>query len=200
MSTFLFIANDPPLDFANTQVIIDGVRTDLLQSFPDLTEWFEKARLTSPSDRRRLNAKWAGTKEGKGALAEARKLRGILRASIEKVVRTGRVPPGLAAALSQRLQNPRLTSGVLYSQGRLKTESRWVLERPRDLLVPLAYCAADFFSRADFSAIRKCENPECILFFYDTSKNHSRRWCSMDLCGNRAKVSAFRRRLCAESL
>lgn len=195
MGTFLFVANDSSLDFVNTEIILGGVRTDLLQSFADLTEWFEEARLASASDRRRLSAKWAGTGEGKDALAEARKLRGILRASVEKVVRAGRVPSSLAGALCQRLRNPRLTTGVLYSQGKLKTEPRWVLEVPRDLLVPVAHYAADFFSRADFSATRKCENPECILFFYDTSKNHTRRWCSMDLCGNRAKVSAFRRRL-----
>jgi predicted RNA-binding Zn ribbon-like protein len=195
MNTFLFVANDPCLDFVNTEVILAGVHTDLLQGFADLTEWFEKARLASPSDRQRLNAKWANAKPGKTALAEARKLRGILHASVEKVVRTGRVPSGLAGVLSRRMQNPRLTTGVLYSQGRLETHPRWLLEKPGDLLVPLAYYTADFFSRANYSAIRKCENPECILFFYDTSKNHTRRWCSMDLCGNRAKVSAFRRRL-----
>jgi len=61
--------------------------------------------------------------------------------------------------------------------------------------VPVAHYAANFFATADYSAIRKCENPTCILFFYDTSKNHSRRWCSMELCGNRSKVAAFRERL-----
>ncbi len=195
MPGFLFLANNLCLDFVNTEVILGGVRTDLLHSLADITEWFEKARLASALDMRRLNTKWAGTEEGKNVLDEARRLRGILRASVEKVARTGRVPSGLAGALSQRLQNPRLTTGVLYSLGRLKTQPRWLLEKPRDLLVPLAYYAADLFSSADYSAIRKCENPKCILFFYDTSKNHSRRWCSMDLCGNRAKVSAFRHRL-----
>jgi predicted RNA-binding Zn ribbon-like protein len=195
MPNFLFLANNLCLDFVNTEVILADVCTDPLRNFADLTEWFEKAHFASASDAHRLNAKWAATKEGRAALDEARKLRGILRASVEKVVRAGRVPSGLAGALSQRLQNPRLTTDVLYSQGRLKNEPRWLLENPEDLLVPLAYYAADFFSSADYSAIRKCENPQCILFFYDTSKNHSRRWCSMDLCGNRAKVSAFRRRL-----
>jgi predicted RNA-binding Zn ribbon-like protein len=73
-------------------------------------------------------------------------------------------------------------------------QSHWLLEKPEDLIVPVAHLAAEFLSSADYSAIRKCENPDCILFFYDTSKNHTRRWCSMGLCGNRAKVAAFRER------
>lgn len=39
--------------------------------------------------------------------------------------------------------------------------------------------------------IRKCANPECVLWFYDTSKNGQRRWCSMQGCGNRMKAARF---------
>nr|WP_090396707.1 CGNR zinc finger domain-containing protein [Natribacillus halophilus] len=39
--------------------------------------------------------------------------------------------------------------------------------------------------------IRECEHPECILYFVDTSKSGKRRWCSMELCGNRQKAADF---------
>lgn len=39
--------------------------------------------------------------------------------------------------------------------------------------------------------IKKCNNHTCSLLFVDTSKNHSRRWCSMETCGNRTKVNRF---------
>ncbi|MFI6324973.1 CGNR zinc finger domain-containing protein [Nonomuraea sp. NPDC050556] len=42
--------------------------------------------------------------------------------------------------------------------------------------------------------VRKCANPECLLWFLDISKNGSRRWCSMEKCGNRAKVGRFHQR------
>ncbi|MFF5204538.1 CGNR zinc finger domain-containing protein [Streptosporangium sp. NPDC000396] len=42
--------------------------------------------------------------------------------------------------------------------------------------------------------IRKCANPACVLWFYDISKNGSRRWCSMEACGNRAKTVRFQQR------
>jgi predicted RNA-binding Zn ribbon-like protein len=55
----------------------------------------------------------------------------------------------------------------------------------------LAGTAADLLCHVDPSLIRRCENPRCILYFYDTTKNHARRWCSMGACGNRAKAVAF---------
>jgi predicted RNA-binding Zn ribbon-like protein len=73
---------------------------------------------------------------------------------------------------------------------------RWraPLLRPEDVLAPVALAAARSLVHDDRDLLRKCDNPRCILFFYDTTKNHGRRWCSMDLCGNRAKVSAFHQR------
>ncbi|MFB4293526.1 CGNR zinc finger domain-containing protein [Nonomuraea sp. ATR24] len=42
--------------------------------------------------------------------------------------------------------------------------------------------------------VRKCANPQCVLWFLDVSKNGSRRWCSMEVCGNRSKVGRFNQR------
>jgi predicted RNA-binding Zn ribbon-like protein len=194
MRTFLFVANDPSLDFVNTEVILAGVRTDLLQSFGDLTQWFEGASLASAADMQKLAKAWKDTPEARATLENARALRSVLRSAAERVAGIGRVPSNLAGVLGKELRRPRLATEVLQSQGKLTTKPRWVLEKPRDLLVLIAHHAANFFATADYSAIRKCENPGCILFFYDTSKNHTRRWCSMELCGNRSKVAAFRER------
>lgn len=42
--------------------------------------------------------------------------------------------------------------------------------------------------------LKICPAGDCLWGFYDTSRNHSRRWCSMEVCGNRNKVRAFRGR------
>src|SRR5437867_3930953 len=65
---------------------------------------------------------------------------------------------------------------------------------PIHLLVPVAESASDLLCHGDLALILKCENPRCILYFYDTTKNHARRWCSMTVCGNRMKVAAHYRR------
>jgi len=191
---FLFIANVPALDFVNSEVVLAGARTDLLRTFSDLARWCAQAHLASPAKMKKLARIFEGTPQAAAALRAACALRRVLRASLQRVAKTGRLPAALAPVLARELRQPRLATEVLHSRGRLQTRPRWLLEKPRDLLAPVAQSAAGFFATADYSAIRKCENPACILFFYDTSKNHTRRWCSMALCGNRAKVAAFRKR------
>jgi predicted RNA-binding Zn ribbon-like protein len=68
------------------------------------------------------------------------------------------------------------------------------LERVESLLVPVAQAVAVLLTEGDFSLVRQCEGSECVLWFYDHTKAHRRRWCSMALCGNRMKVAAFRAR------
>jgi predicted RNA-binding Zn ribbon-like protein len=62
------------------------------------------------------------------------------------------------------------------------------------LLAAIARSAAELLVEGPRAPIRRCANPACRLFFYDDSRTHRRRWCSMKVCGNRHKVSAFLRR------
>jgi predicted RNA-binding Zn ribbon-like protein len=62
------------------------------------------------------------------------------------------------------------------------------------LLAAIARSAAELLVEGPGAPIRRCANPACRLFFYDDSRTHRRRWCSMKVCGNRHKVSAFLRR------
>jgi len=62
------------------------------------------------------------------------------------------------------------------------------------LLAAVARSGAEIIAEGTRARLRLCANPHCGLFFYDTSRTHRRRWCSMTLCGNRSKVAAFARR------
>jgi len=62
------------------------------------------------------------------------------------------------------------------------------------LLGPLAEAVAQLLVEGDFTLVRQCEHPDCILWFYDRTKSHKRRWCSMALCGNRYKAAQFRKK------
>lgn len=63
-----------------------------------------------------------------------------------------------------------------------------------DPLFLLGAAAADFLSRHDLSLVKSCGGTGCILLFYDETKSHSRRWCSMAGCGNRMKAALHYRR------
>ncbi len=65
------------------------------------------------------------------------------------------------------------------------------LDRP---LWPLVKSAIDLLMTGDQRRLRECAAADCGWLFYDTSRNQSRRWCSMQSCGNRAKVQQFRER------
>ena len=65
---------------------------------------------------------------------------------------------------------------------------------PLGLLEPVARAALELVTQGDRARLRQCDADDCGLWFYDTSRNGSRRWCSMARCGNRAKVAAHYRR------
>jgi predicted RNA-binding Zn ribbon-like protein len=62
------------------------------------------------------------------------------------------------------------------------------------LLAAVARSGAEIIAEGARARLRICGNPHCGLFFYDNSRTHRRRWCSMAVCGNRSKVAAFARK------
>jgi len=93
--------------------------------------------------------------------------------------------------MAQAASHPEL---VVDGAGKVRLERRRGQRTPLQLLAPVAEAAADLLANGDFDLIRKCEDASCTLWFYDRTKSHRRRWCSMAVCGNRHKVAAFRRR------
>jgi predicted RNA-binding Zn ribbon-like protein len=69
---------------------------------------------------------------------------------------------------------------------------RW--KSPESLLMPIAEALARLVCDEDFAHVKACEGPRCTLLFADHTRGHARRWCSMAVCGNRAKVAAHRKR------
>jgi predicted RNA-binding Zn ribbon-like protein len=81
--------------------------------------------------------------------------------------------------------NPELAQ----TDGDLALTSRRAWTSPQALLALPAEAAADLLAHGDRSLVRHCEGPTCTLWFYDRTKAHQRRWCSMAICGNRASPS-----------
>ena len=78
----------------------------------------------------------------------------------------------------------------LRKNGKSYSTELWFEPRePEDLFAPLAHNAATLFATVDRERVRNCAH--CVLHFHDTSKKGTRRWCSMELCGNRLKVAAY---------
>jgi predicted RNA-binding Zn ribbon-like protein len=62
------------------------------------------------------------------------------------------------------------------------------------MLWPLVRSAADLLTSGDLRQVRECAREGCDWLFVDLSKNHSRRWCSMNMCGSRVKARRYYQR------
>ena len=72
----------------------------------------------------------------------------------------------------------------------------WKSQNPVDsILWPIAQSAADLLTSPDLAAVRMCEAPDCAWLFLDQSRNRSRRWCDMKVCGNRQKARRHYQRM-----
>ena len=198
----------------NTEVIRHGERTDLIGDAEDLVSWLTRAGLLAPGRAESLRARWRERPEaGAEALRRARAFRTVLRSLAEEAADTGTVSEAVVRAVNERLKlrigYRQITRGKgegfvarfedarggAETAGDAGDESASAAEQDATYVLGLlAAAAADLLCRADLSLVRRCENPRCILFFLDTTKNHARRWCSMSGCGNRAKAAAHYRK------
>ena len=184
-SRALFLAGHPALDFLNTRMRVNEELVDCLQSDYDVLAWLKQAGFPTPA---------ADTKmEPFSLLRSARKLRESIRSLVEK------------RKAGQR-GNPSVLNGYLAAS---QSYSRLVWKKPQSLRIdtvrrqdtsesivaPVAEAAAELLATADFQLVKRCEDESCVLWFSDQTKSHHRRWCSTQICGNRHKVAAYRRRL-----
>lgn len=194
-SPFYFVGNDRCLDFINTEVRANDQPLDLLAGFDDLLAWFAQGGVLEAGEAKELGRRWSGKSETEKTLRQARELRGTLKLMIERLTRGRPVPPVVVKAVNDLLRDQVGYAELRFAKGSYEKRFHLSFDEPRRLLIPLAEAAGDLLCYADFSLIKQCENPACVLYFYDTTKNHARRWCSMSACGNRAKAAAHYRRV-----
>jgi predicted RNA-binding Zn ribbon-like protein len=186
---FLFLGNHLALDFLNTCPVQNGETAELLPDFDALLRWFRAADVLSTREAASLRHLWGESARAQHVVEAVRELRERLRKEVLARECSGTVHRAALDELNHLMaEHPMLTR--LKASGNASTTELWFdPRRPEDLFAPLAHSAAMLFSDADRNRVRKCG--QCVLHFYDTSKKGTRRWCSMQLCGNRRKVAAY---------
>lgn len=191
---FFLIAGNLSVDFVNTKIVENGAPKDLLDDFDDLAAWAAAADLLEMSQAEKLVANWDGQNEIKEVFAQAKFFREILHEMIESLARGEAVGEKAISAINCEIKNQSGAIEVRATENGFEKMFRADWSYPRQLLAPIAESAADLLCYGNPAFLKKCESDECVLYFYDTTKNHTRRWCSMAGCGNRAKAAAFYRR------
>ena len=133
--------------------------------------------------------------------AQARALREWFRAFVRKHMGRPLTPKALneLGPLNRLLERDEAFSQISrhrQSDGaglELRMMRRW--RSPESLLLPIGEALAKFVCEEDFTDVKACEGHSCTLVFADRTRRRARRWCSMAICGNRAKQAAHRNRL-----
>jgi predicted RNA-binding Zn ribbon-like protein len=186
---FLFLGNQLALDFLNTCPVQNGETVELLPDFSTLLRWFEAAGLLRSRDADNLQQHWGRSDRARQAVEAARALREGLRKDVFALEHGGSVHHSTVAELNRLMADHPMRTRLKMREGALSKELWFQAQLPEDLLAPLAHGAATLFAEVDRDRVRKCD--QCVLHFLDTSKKGTRRWCSMQLCGNRLKVAAY---------
>jgi predicted RNA-binding Zn ribbon-like protein len=189
---FLFVANKPILDLLNTKPVLADEPTELLPDVRALERWLIASGVVTSPKTKAIFRGWRQSTEAVAFLEELIEFREKLRETVVRI-ENGSVPTDvfLAEVNSLLRQHPRHTS-LHKRDGKVVRETLFEPRKPADLWAPIIDVTADLLTETESSRIRKCES--CIVHFFDTSKKGSRRWCSMNLCGNKVKVAAYQRR------
>jgi predicted RNA-binding Zn ribbon-like protein len=191
---FVFVGNHRCLDFINTELMVDGQSRDLMATYADVIRWAVQAKVLAQTEAEDIERQWGRQTKATEILEQTQGFRALLRDMVERIAAGKAVPQAAVQAINDilrvRVGYPQLTS----RKGTFERSYQVEGAGPAQLLGLLAESAADLLTTCDRSLIKKCQNPICVLFFYDTTKNHTRHWCSMNLCGNRQKVAAHYRR------
>jgi predicted RNA-binding Zn ribbon-like protein len=191
---FPLLAGHPCLDFLNTRPSIKGHSVELLGSFEDFLRWLTRSgRLDSRGFADALK-RWGDGPDGARVAERARAFRETLRHMADGIVKGRGVSTEGIAAISSILAENEGTLRLERQGAGFRTRFAARPTHPISLLGTVAETAADLLSRSDLRLVRRCANPDCVLFFYDTTRNHRRQWCAMSSCGNLMKVRAFRKR------
>jgi predicted RNA-binding Zn ribbon-like protein len=197
----LFLAGHPALDFLNTAFTppTGGESVEVIDDGQSFVAWLLEASLLNAASASRLKRRFGANALDEVA-AEARKLR---QWTSGWLARWRQAPDEDYAAEIQRL-NRLLEQGSCYREvvaagARLKLVEHCRIDAARELLTLPAWQVALLVTGEEPALVKRCAGADCILWFVDRTKAHRRMFCSAALCGNRAKVAAFRERERASS-
>lgn len=196
----IFIGDAPGLDFLNSVATPAEATIDWIDDGEGLLSWLDQARIV-PVEVLGTIRRHASREELDRIAAQVRSLREWFRGFVLKHKGRPLALTGLAEIepLNRLLARDEAHYRIVLRPGgrptalELRVERRW--RSPQALLLPIGEILARLLSTEDFSHVKACERPGCTLLFADHTRGHVRRWCSMALCGNRAKQAAHRRRV-----
>jgi predicted RNA-binding Zn ribbon-like protein len=194
---FNLCGGHPALDFVNSldDRFAVGNAKELLPDYDALLRFTAQAGLLRQSQARELSGTVTAAAGGR-VVRSARELREAMAAVLYAAAEQ-RVPRGVELELLERRLHEAESPRQLHWQSANSLRWDWHEEQVSAAAFPLWLLAQSFsqlMASGGLERVRACEADSCRWLFLDTSKNRSRRWCDMKVCGNRAKARRFQER------
>jgi len=191
---FLFVGNQLALDFLNTKPILESEPQELLPNAAALERWLVASGIVTSHKNRALMRAWRDSRQGGAFVRKLIAFRERLRAAALRL-EAGSLPGyAFLAEVDMLLKKHPQRTSLRKKDSKVVRGVFFEPQKPEDVWAPIVAATAELLSEKEPSRIRQCESESCVVHFYDTSKKGSRRWCSMNMCGNRLKVAAYQRR------
>ncbi len=199
----IFLADARGLDFLNSIATPVDAPVDWIDDGEGLLDWLAQADFV-PADALATIRASALPGEFDKVADQARSLREWFRGFVRRHMGRPLAADALAelGPLNRLLERDETFTRIApQPEGadglfQLRTLRRW--RSPEALLLPIGEALAQLVCTEDFSNVKACEGHVCTLFFADHTRGRARRWCSMAICGNRAKQAAHRHRAKAQ--
>jgi predicted RNA-binding Zn ribbon-like protein len=196
----IFVADSLGLDFLNSIATPVDTPVDWIADGDGLLRWLAQARLV-PADALAEFKTRAKPGELDKVADQARALREWFRNFVRKHMGRPLAAKALRELepLNRLLERDEAFSRIVPHRhdggNRLELHKMRRWRSPDALLLPIGEALARFICEEDFSDVKACEGHSCTLMFADHTRGRARRWCSMAICGNRAKQAAHRNRI-----
>jgi predicted RNA-binding Zn ribbon-like protein len=195
----IFVGDARGLDFLNSLATPVDTPVDWINDGEGLLDWLEQAQFVPVDALETIRAN-ALPSELDNVADLARGLREWFRGFVRRHMGRPLTVEALAELepLNRLLERDQAFSRIVPGSGsangpfRLQSVRRW--RTPEALLLTIGEALAQLVCTEDFSNVKACEGHVCTLFFADHTRGRARRWCSMAICGNRAKQAAHRHR------
>ena len=190
---FELVAGHPALDLVNTLDwrFRDAGPEELLQDYRSLLRFARQSNLLDAKQAKRL-LRDAGDGDALRTLAACRELREAAAEVFYAAIDERTPSTASLKTLDGLFKSASARQKLRWKEGRLQ----WRLpEKELDPEMPLwmlALSAAGLMTSPEMARVRACASSDCRWLFLDTSKNHTRRWCDMKICGNRMNARRFK--------
>ena len=169
------------VDLVNTEEIRRGIQQNYIDTADDFSVWLTYEELAGAISKEQLPfevAVWSSE-----AMERVHELRAEVRDNLEHGAKGDRVDPQFVGRLEAYIEQAPFT--MKLHDGRVVSVP--VGDPVEKLCSLVAAEVLRLIGDGQMAHIRKCENPNCLFMFVDTTGR--RKWCSMKRCGNRAKVT-----------